>query len=196
MIRRLPPLATLLVLLAVAIMVRLGIWQIHRLQWKEGLISRYEAAMTDRQSVVKNIAFGLDGRNAYHRVDVFCMHPLLSTVRPIAGRNVAGDVGWAYLLRCTNKGDVRLEFDVITGWSRNLQSLNWSGGEVKGTIVPGGDLKYHIVSDPPLAGLQPNARPNPSDLPNNHFSYAVQWFLFAATALVIYAIAVRKHLKD
>ncbi|NBO00626.1 MAG: hypothetical protein EBV21_04095 [Betaproteobacteria bacterium] len=33
-----------------------------------------------------------------------------------------------------------------------------------------------------------------SDLPNNHLSYAVQWFLFAFVALVIYALAVRKRL--
>jgi surfeit locus 1 family protein len=37
--------------------------------------------------------------------------------------------------------------------------------------------------------------PDPRDLPNNHFSYAVQWFLFAATALVIYGIAVWKRGK-
>ena len=29
-------------------------------------------------------------------------------------------------------------------------------------------------------------------IPNNHLSYAVQWFLFALTALVIYVLAVRK----
>ena len=32
-------------------------------------------------------------------------------------------------------------------------------------------------------------------MPNNHLAYAVQWFLFALTALVIYAIALRKRLK-
>ncbi|HNJ47416.1 MAG TPA: SURF1 family protein, partial [Novosphingobium sp.] len=32
------------------------------------------------------------------------------------------------------------------------------------------------------------------DIPNNHLSYAVQWFLFAATALVIYGLALRKRL--
>ena len=59
-----------------------------------------------------------------------------------------------------------------------------------GVVAPG----PRLVADPPLAGLQANARPDPSDIPNNHLSYAVQWFLFAATALVIYAIALRKRL--
>jgi surfeit locus 1 family protein len=51
--------------------------------------------------------------------------------------------------------------------------------------------------DPDLsefAKLQPNARPDPNDIPNNHLSYAVQWFLFALTALVIYGLALRKRL--
>jgi surfeit locus 1 family protein len=51
------------------------------------------------------------------------------------------------------------------------------------------------VADPPLAGLAANARPDPADIPNNHWSYAVQWFLFAGTALVIYALALRKRLR-
>jgi surfeit locus 1 family protein len=51
-----------------------------------------------------------------------------------------------------------------------------------------------LFSDQPLARLELSARPDPKDIPNNHLSYAVQWFLFAATALVIYAIALRKRL--
>jgi surfeit locus 1 family protein len=30
-------------------------------------------------------------------------------------------------------------------------------------------------------------------VPNNHLSYAVQWFLFAAIASVIYVLAVRRR---
>ena len=47
------------------------------------------------------------------------------------------------------------------------------------------------MADPPLAGLAANARPDPRDIPNNHLSYAVQWFLFATTAMVIYLLALR-----
>ena len=80
--------------------------------------------------------------------------------------------------------------DVILGWSRDPKAPAWRGGEVMGVIAPG----PRLVADPPLAGLAANARPDPSDIPNNHLSYAVQWFLFAATALVIYVLAVRKRL--
>ena len=78
----------------------------------------------------------------------------------------------------------------MLGWSRNPEVPVWSGGTVIGIIAPG----PRLVADPPLAGLQANARPDPADLPNNHLSYAVQWFLFAGVALVIYALAVRKRL--
>ena len=56
-------------------------------------------------------------------------------------------------------------------------------------IAPG----PRLVADPPRAGLLPLQRPDPAELPNNHIAYAWQWFFFALTALVIYALAVRKR---
>lgn len=63
---------------------------------------------------------------------------------------------------------------------------------VDGVIAPG----PRLVADPAAAGLVPLAKPDPRDLPNNHLSYAVQWFLFALTALVIYALALRRRWRD
>jgi surfeit locus 1 family protein len=54
-------------------------------------------------------------------------------------------------------------------------------------------LDWHIVAEPPLGGLEPNARPNPREIANNHWSYAIQWFAFAATALIIYLLALRRR---
>jgi surfeit locus 1 family protein len=48
-----------------------------------------------------------------------------------------------------------------------------------------------IVSDTGLAGLKPSPRPDPAEVPNNHLAYAVQWFLFAAVAVIIYPLALR-----
>jgi len=44
--RRIPIFATLMVAAAVATMIALGIWQLRRAQWKEGLLARYAAAET------------------------------------------------------------------------------------------------------------------------------------------------------
>ena len=39
---------------------------------------------------------------------------------------------------------------------------------------------------------QTSKPPSPDSIPNNHLSYAVQWFLFAGIAALIYALALRK----
>ncbi|MEL6875054.1 MAG: SURF1 family cytochrome oxidase biogenesis protein, partial [Pseudomonadota bacterium] len=51
-------------------------------------------------------------------------------------------------------------------------------------------------ADQPVAGLKQPARPSVADIPNNHFAYAVQWFLFAAIALIIYGFALRGRSRD
>ena len=73
--------------------------------------------------------------------------------------------------------------------------MNWNGGRVEGTYLANRVKGPRLIADPPLAGLEANAKPDPNDIPNNHLSYAVQWFLFALTALVIYALALRKRLS-
>ena len=54
-------------------------------------------------------------------------------------------------------------------------------------------MRLVAASAPP--GLEPSALPSLESIPNNHRFYAVQWFLFAAIALVIYVLALRKRLK-
>ena len=46
MIRRIPIFSTLIVIAAVATMIALGVWQLHRLEWKEALIMRYAQVET------------------------------------------------------------------------------------------------------------------------------------------------------
>jgi surfeit locus 1 family protein len=83
--------------------------------------------------------------------------------------------------------------DVVLGWSQSPDTVAWKGGFIAGTVVPTGELGFKIVADPPRAGLEANAKPDPGDLPNNHLAYAVQWFFFAATGLVIYVLALRRR---
>ena len=107
-----------------------------------------------------------------------------------AGHNDKGQTGWARVARCNIAGAG--EADVVLGWLADPNgNTAWNGGEVQGFIGPGRYGEARLIVTPPLSGLQANAVPDPSDIPNNHFSYAVQWFLFAATALVIYGLALR-----
>lgn len=187
MIRRLPPGPTLLVLVAVAIMMRLGFWQIARLHQKEALLARYNAA----GQLVAPVPWPTSTESAtlllYRRSQLTCAR--ITGVTALSGRNAAGTPGWAHFVTCNRVGGGSAK--LVLGWSNTPEPVSWSGGIARGVIAPG----PRLVADPPLAGLAANAAPDARDIPNNHFSYAAQWFLFAATALVIYAIAVRKHLR-
>lgn len=185
--RRVPVLSTLVVLAAVALMVSLGVWQLHRLQWKEALLADYAAAQHSGAEIAWP-SKDVDEALFYHRAYLTCAG--VTNHSSMAGRNTAGESGMAQTAQCVLPGGGTAL--VVLGWSQQPNdALEWQGGEVHGTIAPG----PRLVADPPLAGLQANARPDPSEIPNNHFAYAIQWFFFAATALAVYAIALRKRLR-
>lgn len=190
MIRRLPILPTLIVLLAVGVMIWLGLWQLGRRQEKEALLARYASART----LSSQVPFPTtpDDRVAHlYRYSALKCDAVLG-LSSVAGRSDSGAPGNAQSARC--RLDDGSEATVVLGWSRGPETVRWSGGSVSGVIGPGAGEEVRLIAVPPLAGLQANALPDPGDLPNNHLSYAVQWFLFALTALVIYAIALRKRL--
>jgi cytochrome oxidase assembly protein ShyY1 len=186
MMRRIPIVPTLLVLAAVAVMIRLGFWQLDRLHQKEALLARYAAARTMSADVPFPQNAGEAAPVLYRHSRIDCRE--VTAIRVIAGHNAHDVTGMAHVADCQIAGGGKAR--VVLGWSRNPAPAQWRGGEVMGVIAPG----PRLIADPPLAGLAANARPDPSDIPNNHLSYAVQWFLFAATALVIYALALRKRL--
>ena len=186
MIRRLPILPTIIVLIAVGVMIRLGFWQIDRLEEKEALLANYAAAATDTGMVEWPANQAEAEVRLYRRSRLSCTG--VTSKSAIAGRNRDGISGLTQVVTCNlAEGGTAL---VTLGWSREPAATNWQGGEVAGIIAPG----PRLVAVPSLAGLEVNAVPDPGDLPNNHFAYAIQWFLFAGVALVIYALAVRKRL--
>ncbi len=190
MIRRWPPIPTLIVLVAVAIMMRLGFWQIARLHQKEALLARYSTSVQQLAPVPWPDSPEAARLALYRHSQLVCSR--ITGITAVSGRNAAGTPGWAHVAICARDGG---STRVVLGWSNGPEPVNWSGGSATGVIAPGDATGPRLVADPPLAGLAANATPDPRDIANNHLSYAVQWFLFAATALVIYAIAARKHLR-
>ncbi|MEW4448399.1 SURF1 family protein [Qipengyuania sp. JC766] len=182
-----PPFASIVVLLAVGVMIGLGIWQLGRHQEKTALIAEYAAVDQDRPPVIfETIADNTEAK-LYRPVSGICQ-----TVRSIesgAGTAANGAKGWAHTANCV-VGD-GLEVPVVLGWTLEPETPSWDGGEFEGILAPG----PRIVAEPALAGLGQLARPDPSDLPNNHLAYAGQWFFFALVALVIFALAVRGRAK-
>ena len=188
MTRRIPVLSTMLVLAAVAAMIALGFWQLRRLQEKESLLARYAQAQTT--SVEARWPVTSEGYPAalYRHAHLDCAE--VERIDSIAGRSLGGQAGWAQVARCRLADGQAAA--IALGWSEQPQPPHWSGGKVRGFIGPMG-RGIKLVASPSQAGLEPLALPDPRDIPNNHLSYAVQWFLFAATALVIYALSLRKR---
>ena len=189
--RKLPIISTIVVLIAVGIMIRLGFWQLGRMEEKEALLSRFAAS----QAMSAELPWPKDSaaRDAalYRRSSLACTK--VEAITPKAGHNAKGETGWAHVAQCVLADGSKAR--AVLGWSLSPKAAVWQGGVVTGFIGPGGADGPRLVADPPLAGLAANAPPDPASIPNNHLSYAVQWFLFAAVALVIYALAVRKRLR-
>lgn len=187
-LRRIPVIPTVLVLAAVATMVWLGFWQLDRLRHKEALLAQYRQG----HALSGPVAWPASEKDAearlYRHARVLCLRVVER--RSAAGRNAQGEVGLAQYVRCALPDGSQA--DVVLGWSRNpADQGHWNGGQVRGTIAPG----PRLVAEPPLGGLEANEAPDPADIPNNHLAYAVQWFLFALTALAVYGLALRRRLK-
>jgi surfeit locus 1 family protein len=182
-----PVIPTLLVLAAVAVMIRLGFWQLDRADQKAALLARYASAETLSADVPFPQSEAAAEPVLYRHARLDCRQ--VTGISVMAGRNANDEVGMAHIADCALAGGHRAR--VVLGWSREPKAAEWQGGEVAGVIAPG----PRLVADTPVAGLAANARPNPAEIPNNHLAYAVQWFLFAATALVIYWIAVRRRMR-
>lgn len=186
--KRIPIVPTVIVLIAVGVMLRLGFWQLERLGEKQAMLARYEAAQASGGEVRWPDAPSTTQRALYHRSRLDCRAADAPTT--LSGRNAKGEAGLAHVVTCIDAEGARRQ--VVLGWSRDPAAPAWSGGVVTGWIAPG----PRLVADPPQAGLDANARPDPKDIPNNHLAYAVQWFLFAGVALVIYAIALGKRMRE
>lgn len=187
-LRRLPIVATVLVLASVITMVWLGVWQLDRMGQKNALLERYTTIAPDAAVIAYPQTEAALEEMLYRRIATQC--ETVSGISSMAGTNRAGAKGWAHLASCALSSGAKA--DVALGWTRTPAAPEWAGGAVTGILAPGG----RIVADPPLAGLAPLIAPDPADLPNNHLAYAGQWFLFALTALVIYGLALRRKQRD
>jgi surfeit locus 1 family protein len=181
---RVPIIPTIIVLAAAATMVALGVWQLGRSEEKAGLIERYSQA-TKLDAAVP-FPTSADGEDVWFRQSSIACAQVLA-IQPVAGTADNGAKGWAMRAQCMSTDGAQILIDL--GFARDLTKPDWSGGEVTGLIAPG----PRLIADPAIEGLQPLAKPDPKDLPNNHLAYAGQWFFFALTALAIYGFALRSR---
>ncbi len=191
-VRRLPILPTILVAAAVATMIALGMWQIRRANWKNALLARYEAART-MPAIGWPTAPIKEPLPLFRKASGTCLRVADYRTRP--GQNLSGEPGFLVIADCVT-GAEGPGMAVEMGWSKDpAAGRGWGGGLVSGIIVPDRDQRMRLVVAAPLQGLAASAPPSTESIPNNHISYAFQWFFFAVTAMVIYGIALRKRLQ-
>ena len=215
-----PTVSTLLML---AVLLSLGVWQLQRLTWKQGILRQIAQAealpaidMPANPSIFAKVR--LAGRFGDHWA-----------LYGSEGRDTAtGPVLGAQLLGVLQRpGDTPVL--VMLGWVPGVDAHPPAGpAVVEGFIRPGETAGWFAATDNPKAGryytLNPSAigaglgyaevapyvlvamgpsaaanLPQPARNlprpPNDHFGYALTWFSFAVILLVIFGLHVRKVLR-
>lgn len=185
---RLPLIPTILVALAVTAMIGLGIWQLERRKEKEALLASYAAAANLPPLGWPTLPLK-EPLLLFRSATANC----LSVVgfRTAAGQNREGEPGYLVIADCRT-GAEGPGLSVELGWSKDPNAGRaYRGGLVSGVIAPDKLTRMRLVAATPGPGLMVSALPTPAIIPNNHLSYAIQWFLFAGVAVVIYVLSLR-----
>ena len=194
MTRRVPIIPTVVVAAAVALMIGLGIWQLQRANWKEGLLDQYAVAQKLPPIVWPTVPLKNDQLPLFRHATGVCLRPVAK--HAMAGENRQGEPGYVQVVDCAT-GAEGPGMSVEIGWSKDPNAkFNWRGGPVSGVIAPDRRARMRLVAASAPPGLEPSAPPSTDSIPNNHRSYAMQWFSFAAIALIIYGLALRRRWRE
>jgi len=200
---KLPLFPTILVGLAVAAMIGLGIWQLDRRGEKAVQLARLSTNRTLGAMTFPNPPVG--DEHLFRRAGLMCLE--VASWSEQAGRDASGKSGWRHLADCrTGAEGMSVRVDMGVSSAPGITPA-WKGGAVTGIITHAPDStpllaslfgkrpprNLMLVADTPATGLSASAPPDPSSVPNNHLAYAVQWFLFAGIAVVIYLLALRRR---
>lgn len=201
--KRWPLVPTLIVGLAIAAMIGLGFWQLARKQEKEAALAQLAANV--RLAPVLYPASGVGDALLFRKSAIDCLG--VTDISRQSGRTANGTPGWRVIAACRtpNTGVVPVQLGIAGDFN---VTPDWSGGPVTGFLSHAPDSRplisglfdhspkrLMLVSDAPPIGLTANPGPDLSAVPNNHLAYAVQWFLFAGIAAVIYVLALRWRRK-
>ncbi|WP_298400365.1 SURF1 family protein [Sphingobium sp.] len=201
---RIPIIPTLLVALAVLTMIGLGIWQLQRRAEKEQALV-LAAANPGRPAVAFPKLPPVDPDLLFRRSSIHCLNVVEWQVE--AGRAADGSTGYRHIAHCATGAEGPGVLVAIGVGQKPDEKPVWTGGQVAGWISQEPDhralltrvdgkappLRPMLIASTAPAGLKPVAPPRAEDLPNNHLAYAVQWFFFAAVAVIIYILALRRR---
>lgn len=196
--RGFPVLPTVMVAVALPVLIGFGVWQLQRLQWKEDMLERMARNSAQPVSEIDLNATPEAMLFRRVRVEIRC----IGGPEERAGRNLDGQSGYSVIFPLCSTAkpgtSTGLMMAVNAGWfprpggSAGMMAPN---GVKTGMIVPtkAGELQgLGLVLDTTPPPLIPSAPPGVDTISNNHFSYAIQWFSFAAILAVIYGLYVRR----
>lgn len=199
-----PVIATIVVLIAAAMMVALGVWQLHRAKEKEALLAALSANIA-KPPVAYREPGPVRPDMLFRKSSALCLS--VTGWRVEGGRTPSGQPGYRHIAECrTGAEGPGLLADMGVSADPKFAPA-WQGGPVDGIIASEPDhrsvlsllsrrkivLRPMLVADRPAPGLAASAPPSPAAIPNNHRAYAVQWFVFAGLALLIYGLALRRR---
>ena len=205
-------------------LMSLGIWQIHRLQWKEQIIQRIEASLTaqpipiehvlsDYQNHlfspvtikgtgIKNASFFIMGKTHKRRPG----YHLLTVMTLPNGDNLLVNWGWvqdrnSHLskeLPAQFKGRVRIPDQ--TKWympAHKPSEQTWGNIDISAMekAMALKLLPFYVESIRPNTGKAPYPVRQTINLPNNHMGYAVTWFGLALVWAIIISLFIRREQK-
>ena len=168
---------------------RLGIWQL-RARWKEALL-----ALSARR--LPPIAFPTAPSQDLPLFRRPADLPAAVTGAP-PGRTARARPAISHIVDCRT-GAEGPGMAVEIGWSKDPNAgTGWKGGAgQRGDRARQPAAGCGWCRRRGLRRARGRARRRrPTSIPNNHLSYAVQWFLFAGIAALIYALALRKRWRQ
>lgn len=203
--RRIPVFPTLLTLVMLAVLISLGIWQLQRREWKAALIAQLSAAQTLPLLEPADFRRAMNGEASvqYRRAELICSPGKVLPYDLKGGSSLYGKSGYLVLVACA-PANVAPDIVVVAGWSDRPDAARVPvvvNTVFTGIIIerPYGDAanrpQFMLIPDTAVPPLQRSRLPSPADLPDNHLSYAGQWFGLAITLLVIYGLWLRKRLR-
>jgi surfeit locus 1 family protein len=195
MIRRFPLVPTIIVVAAIALLVRLGIWQLHQAERKRALLASYAAAESMPPIAWPTVPLKDADLPLFRHATGVCLRVIGQ--RASGGENRSGEPGYVHILDCAT-GAEGPGMSVEVGWAKNPDvRVAWPGGPVSGIIVPDRRNRMRLVAASAPSGLEPSRTPDVSTAspitPAIHLGYAATWFALALAALIIYIVAVMKR---
>ncbi|MGN7869843.1 SURF1 family protein [Paracoccus sp. 22332] len=212
-------------ILGCAILINLGLWQLRRLDEKEGLLARIQAGI-EAPAVplpaavdpsMKYLPVTVSGTTTGAEIDVLSGskeqgggYQIVSRFVTDDGRAILLDRGFVpQELRHAERGPTRLSVRGNLHWpdekgsatpEPNLDENIWFARDVP-AMAKALDTEPILVVARFVEGDAQGVEPIPvaiEGIPNNHLSYAVQWFMIAATwagmtVALIWRIRQRKY---